>query len=157
MNNKMSSQRGFTLIELMIVVAIIAILAAVAFPSYSNYVVRSNRVDMQAHMLQLATTLERYKSQRLSYTGVTLAAINNNSTNFPTSGTAKYGLTLNLTPAANTVKTGWELVATPTSGGQQVGDGAMIVDSQGRRCWNKASDSSCSVTDATQAWSSGAK
>lgn len=150
----MKGQTGFTLVELMIVVGIIAILAAIGFPAYSDYVVRSNRVDAQARMLQLATNLERYKSQQLSYKGVTLAMINGGSSAFPATGEAKYDLTLNLTPDGADVPTGWNLVATPAKGSPQVGDGAMVIDSQGRRCWDKADDTTCDVTDASKAWSS---
>lgn len=145
-------QAGFTLLELMVVVAIIAILAAVAFPAYTDYVVRGNRVDAQGRLMQLATMLERYKSQQLSYRGVTLAMINGGSAALPSTGEAKYNLTLNLTPADAAVPTGWNLVAVPV--GSQVGDGAMIIDSQGRRCWDPGNDTTCDVTDATKSWRS---
>ena len=56
------AQLGFTLIELMITVAIIAILAAIALPSYKNYIVKSHRTEAQAAMLSLAQYLEsKYK------------------------------------------------------------------------------------------------
>lgn len=145
-------ESGFTLVELLVVIAIIAILAAVAFPAYTDYVVRGNRVDAQGRLLQLATMLERYKSQQLSYRGVTLAMINGGSSTLPATGTAKYNLTLNLTPDGATTPTGWNLLAVPTGG--QRGDGAMIIDSQGRRCWNPADDTTCDLTDASQSWRS---
>ncbi|WP_281243319.1 type IV pilin protein [Franzmannia pantelleriensis] len=54
-----SRQRGFTLIELMIAVAIIAILASIAYPSYQRYVLEARRSDAHATLLNLASRLER--------------------------------------------------------------------------------------------------
>lgn len=147
------SQKGFTLIELMVVIAIIAGLVAIAVPSYQDYVVRSNRTDLQSHLMRLASDLERYKSQQLSYRGVTLAMINGGVATYPISGGARYNLVLNLLPSAATA-TSWTLVATPAAGNTQVGDGALSIDSQGRRCWNPASDAGCNLADPAQAWSS---
>lgn len=150
MSDDKCKQKGFTLVELMVVIAIIATLAAIAIPGYRDYVVRSNRADLQARLLQLASDLERYKSQQISYRGVTLAMING-SANYPASGTVQYNLALNLLPSA-AVATGWTLVATPAAGGVQVGDGALTIDNQGRRCWNPANDASCDLDDPLQNW-----
>jgi type IV pilus assembly protein PilE len=62
-----SIQRGFTLIELIIVTAIIAILASVAYPSYTKYVVRSNRTAAQAQMLDLANRQQQYLLANRTY------------------------------------------------------------------------------------------
>lgn len=150
---RLRSQSGFTLIELMVVIAIIAGLVAIAVPSYQDYIVRSNRTDLQSHMLRLASDLERFKSQQLSYRGVTLPMINGGVATYPVAGAARYNLVLNLLPNAATA-TSWTLVATPAAGSTQVGDGALGIDSQGRRCWNPASDMACDLTNAAQAWSS---
>lgn len=67
--SRIIKNNGFTLIEVMIVVAIIAILAAVALPSYNNYVIKTNRAKAQACMFELAQVLERRYSTVLSYAG----------------------------------------------------------------------------------------
>jgi type IV pilus assembly protein PilE len=58
-NVKRSGASGFTLIELMIVVAVVGILAAIALPNYQQYVVRSERADTKSRMLSVAQCLER--------------------------------------------------------------------------------------------------
>lgn len=58
---------GFTLIELMIVVAIIALLASIAYPSYTEYVARARRGDAKTVLLENAQFMERYFTQNNSY------------------------------------------------------------------------------------------
>lgn len=63
----MKNNKGFTLIEVMIVVAIIGILAAIAYPSYDEYVKRGNRTEGQAFLSDVAARQERYFSQNNVY------------------------------------------------------------------------------------------
>ena len=64
---RISLHRGFTLIELMITVAIVAILAAVAYPSYENYILRSNRSAAQGFLFNVANRQEQQMINARSY------------------------------------------------------------------------------------------
>lgn len=68
----MKKKQGFSLIELMIVIAIIGILAGIAYPSYREYIAKTRRSDGKMALLDLATRLERYYSQQNTYQTATL-------------------------------------------------------------------------------------
>lgn len=71
---KQSKQRGFTLIELMIVVGIIAILASVAYPAYTSSIIKGKRAEGRAALTELLQQQERYMTQRNCYIGFTTTA-----------------------------------------------------------------------------------
>ncbi|WP_305367556.1 type IV pilin protein [Variovorax sp. EL159] len=107
---------GFTLIEMMIVVAVVAILAAIAYPAYLSHVQKARRTDAKTALLDLATRQERFFSINNTYAG-TAAQLGYPGT-FPidvqTSGTVFYQLSVTAsTPAA--LATGFAATATPVN------------------------------------------
>lgn len=77
---------GFSIVELIIVIAIISILAAVVLPTYQNTIRKSRRMDARIALTTVAQLMERYSTQNNSYVGATLAT----SSQLPASGTIPY-------------------------------------------------------------------
>lgn len=122
----MRPERGFTLIELMIAIVIVAIIVAIAFPSYSDYVQRSRRSDGTSALSRATMVMESCRSDLASYTGCAgrVAA---------TSDEGFYNLTVAVTSSSYTL--------TATALGVQAQDArcnTLTLDSQGTKGYTGA-------------------
>lgn len=144
-------QKGFTLIEMMIVVAIVAVLAAIAYPSYQQYVIRTKRGDMQAEMMRISQEAQRYYIIKKKFNGVTLNDLNA-STNFP-NGTPLYDLAITTqgSQVNSKIHNVWTLTATPRAGTTQAGDGVICLNSKGHKYWAKGG-TDCNALSETSTW-----
>ena len=117
---------GFTLIELMVVVAIISIISAIGYPVYTKHVVRAHRTTAQVHMMELAQAQGQMMADSRAYA----ASVTDLGMSTAPAVSAKYTIAIALQdgpPAAFTI------TATPLAGGSQAGDGVLSVNSAGTR------------------------
>jgi len=118
-------QKGFTLIELMIVVVVVGILAAVAFPSYENYIVKGNRAAAQAFMADVENRQKQYLLDARSYAS-DLATLGMAA---PADVSNFYTVTI----AASATPPAFEIKATPVAGTRQAADGELTLHSDGTK------------------------
>lgn len=121
---KHTRSTGFTLIEVLIVVAIIGILSAIALPSYSRNVIKTRRTDVQQVIEGHAQSLERYNTTNGRY--VTAASGTTCGANAP-ADTTHYTFVVTCTDNTFTI------TATPAVGSGQAGDGAQSLQSDGTK------------------------
>jgi type IV pilus assembly protein PilE len=133
----MKQAAGFTLIELMFVVTIIGILAAIAYPNYQDYLRKSRRADVTGTLTSFAAAMERYYTQHNSYLGTVQGAAPGApisslfASQAPLDGKNKsYNLTIQSLSASN-----FTLRATPLN--TQQGDGYLELLSSGARHWDR--------------------
>ncbi|HBG88786.1 MAG TPA: type IV pilin [Stenotrophomonas sp.] len=133
-NSLSRTARGFTLIELMITVAVVAILAAIAIPSYSEYVLRSRRAQAKADLVEIAQQLERFHTVQNTYAGATLPFEQS-----PRDGTARYTISLNGKATASA----FTLQAVPATGQDKDKCGTLTLDQAGRKTPTAAKVAGC--------------
>lgn len=133
-----TSMRGFSLMELMATLAIVAVLTAIAVPSYTAYIARGKRAEGRAALLEATGWMERWRTERGRYDDP--ANANNPPPGFPwaqipRTGTANYTVAVVATPATYTI--------TATAVGSMATDpcATLSIDQTGQRTFTGASGS----------------
>ena len=126
----MRRQNGFTLIELMITVVVIAILAAIAYPSYQQQIRRGARSAGQQFLLDIAQRQEQFLLDQRQYATALGAGGLNSSV--PSELNTRYQAPVFNVPAGATPPT-YTITLTPIAGGLMASDGALIINSTGQR------------------------
>ena len=167
MKNHQTKSAGFTLIELMVVVVIVAIFAAITIPSYETYITRAHKSKAQSEMLKVAERLESYKGKQLSYAGYIpeRQASAKGKINIPYgAATNNYDYQIMIVDINDSTKAledstlgqGWRMIATPnqTKNNALRNSEYLLLDSKGVRCATKdaLTVSSISCGSNSQEW-----
>jgi type IV pilus assembly protein PilE len=118
--------KGFTLIELMIAVAIMGVLVAIAYPSYSNYLIKGNRAAAKAYLLDIAQKQQGFLLDNRAYAD-SVADLN-------VPEPAEFSRFYTIAVAAdNGPPPSFTATATPKAGTRQKDDGALVINNKGEK------------------------
>lgn len=154
-------KNGFTLIELMIAVAVIGILSAIAIPSYQSSMIKSRRADAQAALMNFANGMERHFTEESTYCSAADSGFDDATC--PGGGLDYGGPPLGnvFTPPGKTdqyydfkiqaaTQSTYVIRATPVAGEAQATDGYLELDSIGNRAWDR--DNSLAIEAGEGTW-----
>jgi len=158
--------RGVTLIELMIVVVIIGILAAIAYPSYQEQTRKARRSDGKNSLAEIASRLEKFYAHCNTYTtnfggsvsntdaaknctGLAMAS-GDNAANINTAEGYYQLVITDINGATAAIAQGFRVTATPVAGKPQASDGMLALDSRGIKWYD--SDKSGSFASTENSW-----
>ena len=163
MTHTRNQQHGFTLIELLIAVAVVGILAAIAYPSYTEQIARGRRVEAQATLMAASQWMERFYSENYRYDQNSAGTLVTEATQFPArfstspppgQGSAVYDITV-VTPS----RSEFTITATRKTGTSMASDkcGNFTVDHFGRKSiatgtWDTAKVGSAKSTAIQACW-----
>ena len=130
----MGNKKGFTVVELLITMAIIGILTAIAFPSYQSNVRKGSRAAAQAAMIQVADREAQYLLDARNY-ALGSSALTTLNVTLPTDVSTKYTVTVTAADGTSTPSTPptYTIMATPITGGPQVADGTLSLTHTGAK------------------------
>ena len=125
-------QIGFSLIELMVVIAIVGIIAAIAYPSYSSHLIKGRRASAQAHLMDIAQRQQQYLLDARTYASSVPAL----SMTTPSDVAASYTIDVCLIATGACAAPGgtpptFAAIAAPRAGTAQAGDGTLSIDQSG--------------------------
>lgn len=147
-----SKQTGFSLVELLIALAIVGILAGFAYSSYTTSIQDSRQSAVQGEIMDLAAMLADYKSQNFSYTGAAggqgggpLAPLTVLSPTLEAS--TDYVVNIIVDPDGDGVDQDYLITARPAAGSRMQGTGAMAYLSDGTTCIEERDDAGCTFAD----------
>ncbi len=140
------NNKGFTLIELMIVIAIIGVLAAIAYPSYERYIVKSKRADMMTELQNVASNLQSEKLAQGKYSNALKTGLTGD---YPRQGTALYTVSIgNEAGVTGTDLTDkWLITSIPKTNQRMKDDGTLTLNHQGIKCRNISTIKKCGSND----------